>query len=177
MEKIGQAFLWLKSKAEDLVSYLSHVTSKFLDGARRFFQGITTSILNPAMEKIGQAFLWLKSKAEDLVSYLSNVTTKCLDGARRFSEGFKEKLVQSKRRIDETIAKVAGILRNFPKNIVTYLVKVLLTLMFNLGKSELQRRFAEILCKVNHLYALVEGFLGLVLPYESACHESCRPLR
>lgn len=137
------------------------------------FKGtLPASILNPDMEKIGQAFLWLKSKAKDCLSYLSNVTTKCLDDSRRFfhnfSEGFKEKLVQSKRCIDETIAKLAGILRNFPKilKVLVSLMLKMLKLMFNLGKSELQRCFPEILCQVNHLYALVEGFLELVAPYE-----------
>ncbi|KAK9940850.1 hypothetical protein M0R45_017490 [Rubus argutus] len=151
---MGQALLWLKSKAEDCLSYLSHVTTKCLDHARSFFQWITTSILNPVMEKTGQAFLWLKSKAEDFLSYLSNVTAKCRDYARslfhNFCEGCKEKLVQFKRCIDETIAKVAGILRNFPKSIVTCLVKVV-TLMLKMLKL-----------KFNRLYALVEGFLELV---------------
>lgn len=116
---------------------------------------LAASILNPEMEKMGQALLWLKSKAEDCQSYLSNVTAKCLDHARclfhNFCVGCKEKFVQFKRCIDETIAKVAGILRNFPNSIVTYLVKVLVTLMLKMLKL-----------KFNHLYALVEGFLELV---------------
>lgn len=157
-----------------------------------FSLGNTTSVLNLVMEKIGEAFLWLKSKIEDGLGYLSNVTTKCLSDARRFSdnfaEGFKEKLAQSKRSIDETIEKVADILRNFPKNIVTNLIQVkdLVASMVRLMSknisetlkvffgcmSELWKKvkinkcmdqeFAEVLCKVKDLCTVVEGFLELL---------------
>lgn len=98
----------------------------------------------------------LITKVEDVLSRLSKVTTKCLDYARpyfdNFCEKFKDKLLQSKRLIEETIAKVADTIGHILmvvsdvavsiwdcviklKNLVVSLIKLLWNLAVTLVKK------------------------------------------